>query len=786
MVGSLKRLVRSVRPEVETVLRADCFPVRAMTIRRSLGAVMPRVALAIAAVAATGISLVGRGQQPGAANEPKSQPANKAAEANATNVAPAAESKPAVPPTGHLIRIPVPLEGNADSRVRTAVTRILSSVPKGGPRPVIVFQFDPQSEDGRGSDFSRALSLAQFIALNRDMNNVKSVAYIPKTIEGHAVLVAMACEEIVMAPDAEIGNAGIDEPLITAPIRTEYKDIADARKNIPPALAMGMLDKNVKVLKVTTEQGTDFILAGDLDQLKKQRAVLKVEELSPVPGLYSGTRGRTELGFVSFLADDVQSVARELGLAANSLRDDPSLAGGWRPVRVPLRGVITDSLITETENKIRDQVENHDVNFVCLWIDSAGGSPVDSLRLAGYLADLPQDKVRTVAYVPKMARGDAALIAIACDQIVAGPEAVIGGTGDVNLNREDIVQVDRSIKGIAASKHSSWSIPEALVDPEVKIYRYSHSTRGLQQYASPEEIAAMPDANSWKQGDMVWEGGSPWRLTGQRGEEYGFVWHTVDNFQEFKQLYGLENDVALVEPGWADFLVSALSSPSMLGILLFLGLAGVIAELYSPGLGIGGFVAIVSFMLYFWILHLHGTAGWLVVLLFLGGLGCLLLEIFVLPGFAIFGLGGGLMIICSLVLASQTSLLPHNDYQWQQLQTTLLTLGGAIVGAFVAGMAFRRFLPHAPVVNRVFLQPFSGEERQKIATRESLVDFSHLVGRSGTTTTPLMPSGKARFAGELIDVIADGEAIERGEAVVVVEVRGNRVLVQRSSAEQTG
>ena len=218
----------------------------------------------------------------------------------------------------------------------------------------------------------------------------------------------------------------------------------------------------------------------------------------------------------------------------------------------------------------------------------------------------------------------------------------------------------------------------------------------------------------------------------------------------------------------------------MLGILLFLGLAGVIAELYSPGLGIGGFVAIVSFMLYFWILHLHGTAGWLVVLLFLAGFCCLLLEIFVLPGFAIFGLGGGLMIIASIVLASQASILPRNDYQWEQMQTTLVSLGGAVVGAFVAAIAFRRFLPHAPVFNRVFHQPFSGEERQTMESRESLVDFAHLIGRSGTTTTPLMPSGKARFGDELLDVIADGEAIDRGEAVVVVEVRGNRVVVHRA------
>jgi len=41
-----------------------------------------------------------------------------------------------------------------------------------------------------------------------------------------------------------------------------------------------------------------------------------------------------------------------------------------------------------------------------------------------------------------------------------------------------------------------------------------------------------------------------------------------------------------------------------------------------------------------------------------------------------------------------------------------------------------------------------------------------------------MPSGKARFGGRLIDVIARGEAIDRGTQVVVVEVRGNHLLVQ--------
>ena len=151
-----------------------------------------------------------------------------------------------------------------------------------------------------------------------------------------------------------------------------------------------------------------------------------------------------------------------------------------------------------------------------------------------------------------------------------------------------------------------------------------------------------------------------------------------------------------------------------------------------------------------------------------------------LPGFAIFGLGGGLMIIASLILASQTFIVPRNDYQWEQLQNTMLTLGGAVAGAIGAAVVMRRLLPRTPMFNRMFLEPPSGAEKQKIETREALVDFRHLVGRAGTTSTPLMPSGKARFGDQLIDVIADGEPIDRGTAIVVVEVRGNRVLVQRA------
>jgi len=214
-----------------------------------------------------------------------------------------------------------------------------------------------------------------------------------------------------------------------------------------------------------------------------------------------------------------------------------------------------------------------------------------------------------------------------------------------------------------------------------------------------------------------------------------------------------------------------------------LGGAALYAELQSPGIGIGGFLAAICFLLFFWSRYLGGTAGWLEVTLFLAGLSFLLLEIFILPGFGIFGLGGGVLILVSLVLASQTFLFPHNEYQLNQFERSLLVLASAIGGTLVAVVLLNRYFPRAPILNRVMLAPLTDEEAETIKQREALVHFDSLVGSRGITTTQLTPSGKARFGDRLVDVIADGEVIEPHTEIVVVEVHGNRVMVQTAETE---
>src|SRR5262245_48356332 len=180
---------------------------------------------------------------------------------------------PAPAQAGRLIRVPLPLAGNADTQVKRAVQKSLAELPRGDGRPVLVFEFSsPQNHTGQGSDFSRALALARFLS-SREASVAKTVAYVPKTLKGHAVLVAMACEEIVMAPEATIGEAGLDEPseeAIDPTVRSGYSEIANRRRTIPVEVALAMLDKNVEVLKVETEVSPEFVLAGELDALKKK------------------------------------------------------------------------------------------------------------------------------------------------------------------------------------------------------------------------------------------------------------------------------------------------------------------------------------------------------------------------------------------------------------------------------------------------------------------------------------------------------------------------------------
>jgi membrane-bound serine protease (ClpP class) len=596
------------------------------------------------------------------------------------------------------------------------------------------------------------------------------------------VLVAMACDEIIMGEDARIGDAGERERQEKTGIkdsqRNAYAEVANSRKTIPADVALKMLDPSIELLAVETEVSREIVRADRLDELRRKKSVGNSRVLSKAgePGVFTAQEAR-DLGLVAYVANDREAVAKALSLPPAALEQDLSLAGPALPVRIAIKGPISASS-AELLQKLIDTEIDHGANLICLWIDSAGGDAPASINLANYLVQIDAERRRTVAFIPNEARGDAAFLALACDQIVMRPEAVLGGSGAYAMPDGERRATATSVAALAARKHHSSGLAAAMVDPEVEVYRYQRRTDGLVGYFTADEAAQLEDAKDWQRGELITRPGRPFQVTGEQAREFGLANEVVDDFEGFKALYGLEGSLDLVEPGWADFLIDALNSPGVSVFLLLLGAAALYAELQSPGIGLGGLIAALCFLLYFWSAYLGGTAGWLEVLLFVAGIICLTLEVFVLPGFGLFGLAGGALVIGSLILASQTFVLPRNDYQLHQLRNNLFVITGAGIGTVVAAVVIRRYLPHAPMFSNMVLTPPSIEEQSLISERESLARLDHLLGARGLSLTPLLPGGKARIGDELVDVLTDGEFVDRGQPVEVVEVRGNRIVVR--------
>jgi membrane-bound serine protease (ClpP class) len=109
-------------------------------------------------------------------------------------------------------------------------------------------------------------------------------------------------------------------------------------------------------------------------------------------------------------------------------------------------------------------------------------------------------------------------------------------------------------------------------------------------------------------------------------------------------------------------------------------------------------------------------------------------------------------------------------------------VAAAGVGITAVIMLINRWLPQTPFLNRMVLQPPSAQETDHAGPEARLALFQNMMGASGVTTTPLVPCGKVRFGNALVDVIADGDFVDRGSTVVVVAVQGNRVVVRAANS----
>ena len=185
-------------------------------------------------------------------------------------------------------------------------------------------------------------------------------------------------------------------------------------------------------------------------------------------------------------------------------------------------------------------------------------------------------------------------------------------------------------------------------------------------------------------------------------------------------------------------------------------------QLFSKKFNFYGILSLLSLATYI-ALHSYSTGlSIFVLLLFIGGLALIGLEMFV-PG-GIVGTVGIITVVYAIIYVNKST------YYIAFILVVSLIL--AVILYYVNRNVFHKKLMF---LDRLVLNDSISTENGYVAS-ESRVE---LVGKKLKAYTDLRPAGVAILDNEKLDVVTDGDFIEKGNEVEIVRVEGMRIVVKK-------
>jgi membrane-bound serine protease (ClpP class) len=431
-------------------------------------------------------------------------------------------------------------------------------------------------------------------------------------------------------------------------------------------------------------------------------------------------------------------------------------------VVVPLHGEVSQSLFMFLRRAIKT-AENHGASGIIFEMNTYGGG----LDAASAIVNaLNHTTIPTYTFINTNAGSAGSIIALATKSIYMAPVSAIGAAAPVLSTGEDLPATLREktisywtalIRSSAARNGHNPDIGEAFMnkDKEVKIGDRVVHAKGTLLTLNAQEATE--------------------RINGKPVLADGIA----DSIADLTKKAGLTGKIVSFEPTGFEQLAFWITTLSPL--LLLAGIIGAYLEFKIPGVTWPGIISAVCFALFFLGHYLAGLAGWEVVALFFFGIVLVLIEVlFFAHSTIVFGVLGAFLIIASL-LWTMIDRYPGQNFvpTTRMLAIPMRNLSLAIIGAIAVIALLARYLPRTSFYRRFALidsnppgPSLAGSPRQ-FATALALAP-----GMQGTAITVLRPSGKARFADHIVDVITEGEFIPPQTPVTVTQTDGMRVVVK--------
>lgn len=152
------------------------------------------------------------------------------------------------------------------------------------------------------------------------------------------------------------------------------------------------------------------------------------------------------------------------------------------------------------------------------------------------------------------------------------------------------------------------------------------------------------------------------------------------------------------------------------------------------------------------------------ILLLVVGLALVVAEVFVPSGGLI-----GFLAFCTITGAVIVAFMENS-------MIGLMILAISIVGLPVIIALALKWWPHTPIGKRVLLDSPQGDEVLPDDPRRRAL--KGLVGKVGRAKSKMLPSGAVVIEGRSIDAVSEGVPIDEGQPIQVVAVHGVEVIVR--------
>ncbi|PZX50915.1 membrane-bound serine protease (ClpP class) [Algoriphagus chordae] len=411
-----------------------------------------------------------------------------------------------------------------------------------------------------------------------------------------------------------------------------------------------------------------------------------------------------------------------------------------------------DPAMTRRVKLALEKAEQEDVDLIIIEMDTYGGAVNDADEIRTMILNL---KTPVYVFIDKDAASAGALISIATDSIYMAPGGSIGAATVVN-GTDGAAAPDKyqsymrsMMRSTAEAKGRDPKIAEAMVDEKIEI-------------------------------EGVSEAGSVITFSVSEAEKYGFCEGQYDSIKDILIAQNLEDaEIIEYETGFSEKIIAFFLNPAVSGFLILIIIGGLYFELQTPGVGFPILASMVAVLLYFTPYYLNGLAeNWEIMVFFIGVI-LLAVELFVIPGFGIFGVLGIVGILTGLVLG----MIPNQNFNFDFVPAA--DLFGALLTVILAAIASVGIVFWlTPKVNEwsafKFISLSTTQQRSEGYT--SSFNSALLKGKTGLVHSRLRPSGKIEIDGDVYDAYSRGEFIDQGEKIIVISTEGTSLKVKKWEA----